>query len=141
MADPAARAVGLGCDVIELHAALNERPSVAGSCSSGITLELAPEASCPPIRCDDAGACGGSSCTPIPGQFHQTLTFNGTPTQVAITVSRGTVPEDESATSNVHLAGVPSTFKSRLYVPAVQAAFAVRSVRVALSEQPINVHE
>jgi hypothetical protein len=50
-------------------------------------LELTPEASCPPVTCN-AGACTRSSCTPIPGQFHQTLTFNGTPTQFAITVSR-----------------------------------------------------
>jgi hypothetical protein len=59
--------------------------SVQGTCSSGDTLVLEQEVSC--TQTCSSGGCSGS-CAPIPGQFHQTLTFNGTPIQVAITVSR-----------------------------------------------------
>jgi hypothetical protein len=58
---------------------------VEGTCSSGDTLVLEQEVSC--TQTCGNGVCSGS-CAPIPGQFHQTLTFNGTPIQVAITVSR-----------------------------------------------------
>ena len=58
---------------------------VQGTCSSGDTLVLTQEVSCTQ-SCSNGGCTG--SCAPIPGQFHQTLTFNRTPIHVAITVSR-----------------------------------------------------
>jgi hypothetical protein len=50
---------------------------VQGSCGLGATsaLSLVTVDSCPPVVCNN-GACGGMSCTPIPGHFRMMFTIN-----------------------------------------------------------------
>ncbi len=59
-----------------------------GDCGSGatVTLTLATVDSCPPVVCN-SGACGGSSCAPIPGRFQMNLNVQGIPTEIGLSLS------------------------------------------------------
>ena len=62
--------------------------SVSGTCTAGAdyALALTVADSCPPVMCN-GNACGGMSCTPVPGHFQMTLTINAIPAQVALTLT------------------------------------------------------
>jgi hypothetical protein len=59
---------------------------IVGTCTSGLTAIFQGETQCQTLPSD--GAVSGGICRPVPGHFFLTLTLDGTPPQVDLTVMR-----------------------------------------------------
>ncbi|HEY6458531.1 MAG TPA: hypothetical protein VIY73_00220, partial [Polyangiaceae bacterium] len=63
---------------------------VSGTCalSDGAVLTLAPVMSCPAPTCNDE-ACGGASCSPVPGHFQLSLSLQAMASSIDVQVLLG----------------------------------------------------
>jgi hypothetical protein len=59
---------------------------IVGTCTSGLAAIFQGESHCQTLPSD--GAVSGEICTPVPGHFFMTVTLDGTPPQVDLTVMR-----------------------------------------------------
>jgi hypothetical protein len=72
---------------LQVPAAPSPTSPINASCTSEIGLTFLGDSQCRTLTSDSGDAVSGE-CLPVPGHFHQELSLPGTPSRVALTLSR-----------------------------------------------------